>query len=40
MAGSDLIPELHKHTRPHQGLLQLIAIICGMGFMYAMLFLE
>ncbi len=40
IAGSDLIPELHKHTRPHQGWLQLIAIICGMGFMYLVLFLE
>lgn len=40
IAGSDLIPELHKHTRLHQGIFQLLAMIAGMGFMYAMLFLE
>ena len=40
IAGSDLIPELHKHTQPHQGWLQLIAIVCGMGSMYLVLFLE
>lgn len=40
IAGSDLIPELHKHTRAHQGVLQLIAMILGMGVMYGVLFLE
>ena len=40
IAGSDLIPELHKHTRVHQGILQLIAMLAGMGLMYGMLFLE
>ena len=40
IAGSDLIPELHKETGARQGMLQLLAMIAGMGLMYAMLFLE
>lgn len=40
IAGSDLIPELHRHTRLSQGFLQLIAMIMGIGVMYLMLFLE
>ncbi len=40
IAGSDLIPELHKHTGLRQGIGQLIVMIAGMGFMYLMLFLE
>ena len=40
IAGSDLIPELHKQTRLHQGVIQLLAMILGMGFMYLVLFLE
>lgn len=40
IAGSDLIPELHKHTRIHQGVIQLVAMIIGMAFMYGMLLLE
>lgn len=40
IAGSDLIPELHKHTGLRQGIGQLLVMMCGMGFMYAMLFLE
>ena len=38
IAGSDLIPELHKQTLLRQGVLQLIGMICGMGFMYMMVF--
>ncbi len=40
IAGSDLIPELHKETGFRQGIIQLIAMIAGMGCMYAILFLE
>jgi zinc and cadmium transporter len=40
IAGSDLIPELHKHTGARQGLLQFIMMLAGMLTMYAMLFLE
>lgn len=37
IAGSDLIPELHKETRFKQGLLQLLCICGGMALMYATL---
>lgn len=40
IAGSDLIPELHKHVRIRQGVMQLIGILAGIAVMYAMLFLE
>lgn len=40
LAGSDLIPELHKHTGVRQGFLQLLCIILGMATMYALTFLE
>lgn len=40
IAGSDLIPELHKHTRMRQGILQSIGMILGMASMYLLLFLE
>jgi zinc and cadmium transporter len=34
IAGSDLIPELHKESRPLQALGQLACILVGMGLMY------
>lgn len=40
IAGSDLIPELHKHTKLSQGILQFIMMTAGMGFLYLALFLE
>ncbi len=40
LAGSDLIPELHKHTGLRQGVLQLLCIILGMATMYSLTFLE
>ncbi len=40
IAGTDLLPELHKHTRISQGVLQLISMVAGMGVMYALLLLE
>lgn len=40
IAGSDLIPELHRQSRAGQSLLQLLAMILGIGFMYLVLFLE
>lgn len=40
IAGSDLVPELHKTTGTKKSILQFIAIILGIGIMYALLFLE
>lgn len=40
IAGSDLIPELHRETRLAQGVGQLFCIIAGIGVMYALLALE
>lgn len=40
IAGSDLIPELHKQTKLHQGVIQFLCMTAGMGFMYLVLFLE
>ncbi len=40
LAGSDLIPELHKHTGIRQGCLQLICMVLGMAAMYTLTFLE
>ncbi|MDO8468353.1 MAG: ZIP family metal transporter [Candidatus Peribacter sp.] len=33
LAGSDLIPELHKESRPSHAVLQLITILAGVGVM-------
>ncbi len=40
IAGSDLIPELHKECRSHKSLVQLFGIIIGIALMTALLFLE
>jgi zinc and cadmium transporter len=40
IAGTDLLPELHKHTKISQGIVQLLCMLAGIGVMYAMLFLE
>jgi len=40
IAGSDLIPELHKETRPAKSFLQLIALIIGVAIMFFLTFLE
>lgn len=40
IAGSDLIPELHKETRLKQGAFQLLSIAAGMLMMYLLLNLE
>jgi zinc and cadmium transporter len=40
IAGSDLIPELHKETRLKQGVLQLLSMAGGMALMYVLLNLE
>lgn len=40
LAGSDLIPELHKHTGIRQGILQLLCMILGMAAMYGLTLLE
>lgn len=40
IAGSDLIPELHKHVAIKQGLLQTITFIAGIGVMMLLLLLE
>ncbi len=40
IAGSDLIPALHKETRLKQGILQFLAIAAGMAVMYLLLSLE
>ncbi len=40
IAGSDLIPELHKSTKLFQSIVQFILMIAGMGLMYLVLFLE
>lgn len=37
LAGSDLIPELHKETKIHKSLIQLFAIIFGIFIMYVLL---
>ncbi|MBN2102307.1 MAG: ZIP family metal transporter [Candidatus Aenigmarchaeota archaeon] len=38
IAGSDLIPELHKECRVHRSLVQLIGIILGIAVMMTLLF--
>lgn len=40
IAGSDLIPELHQHSKLRQAPLQLLAMLAGMAVMYGLLFLE
>jgi zinc and cadmium transporter len=40
IAGSDLIPELHKHSRISQSILQLLGMILGMAAMYGILLME
>ena len=37
IAGSDLIPELHKEVRPSRSLLQLLFFLLGVGVMVALL---
>ena len=36
IAGADLIPELHKESRPKQALIQLLCILVGAGLMLAL----
>lgn len=40
IAGSDLVPELHKTLDVRKSLLQLIGISIGVGLMFALLFIE
>ncbi len=40
IAGSDLIPELHKEVSPKKSMMQLIAIILGVCVMLALLLIE
>jgi zinc and cadmium transporter len=40
IAGSDLIPQLHKHTSTRRSLIQFTCIIVGIGIMYALTALE
>lgn len=40
IAGSDLIPELHKETAAPKSLLQLAGILAGIAFMFALTVLE
>ncbi len=40
IAGSDLIPELHHEPGKKKAVMQLIALLVGMGLMWALLFLE
>jgi zinc and cadmium transporter len=40
IAGTDLIPELHKHPSFKSGFWQTIAFVLGMGLMAGLLFLE
>lgn len=40
IAGSDLVPELHEETTTSQSVLQLIAMILGIGIMFGLVMLE
>tara|TARA_Y100000310_G_scaffold345531_1_gene466069 strand:- start:3990 stop:4637 length:648 start_codon:yes stop_codon:yes gene_type:complete len=40
IAGSNLIPELHKHSRLKESLLHLLFMVTGIVIMYGLLFLE
>jgi zinc and cadmium transporter len=40
IAGSDLIPELHKEATPSKSLLQLVSMATGVGLMLLLLLLD
>ncbi|HRY82915.1 MAG TPA: ZIP family metal transporter [Candidatus Moranbacteria bacterium] len=40
IAGTDLIPELHKHNEAKKGILQVIMFVLGIGLMLGMLMFE
>lgn len=40
IAGSDLVPELHEESSTAQSVQQLIAMVLGIGIMFALVFLE
>ena len=40
IAGSDLVPQLHKKTGMKESLIQLISILVGIGLMFSLLLLE
>ncbi len=40
LAGSDLVPELHKEREPIRSLIQMVAIGCGVGLMFLLVLLE
>ena len=40
LAGSDLVPELHKTTEPRRSLIQFLALLLGIFVMLALLWLE
>lgn len=38
IAGTDLLPEIHKTSDPRRSLVQFFAILCGIGIMFLLLF--
>jgi len=40
IASSDLIPELHKETKPLKSFIQLVSLIFGIAIMFLLIFLE
>jgi zinc and cadmium transporter len=40
IAGTDLIPELHKHTEINKGIVQLLTFLMGIGLMLGLLIME
>jgi zinc and cadmium transporter len=40
IAGSDLIPEMHKHPQLKQSLLQILLFLCGIGVMVSLTLME
>lgn len=40
IAGTDLIPELHKHSEAKKGVIQAVTFLLGIGLMLGMLFFE
>ena len=40
IAGSDLIPELHKEVKFQKSLIQLITFLVGIGIMVSLIFLD
>ncbi|GIW59698.1 MAG: hypothetical protein KatS3mg087_0764 [Patescibacteria group bacterium] len=40
IAGSDLVPELHKETKWQRSLMQLVAVVMGLALMWGLLALE